>query len=319
MPKVVALLKHFSHFSHFSHFLCFAVNKTLKTFIYFDCDNTMGLPGCDMDDGMALLYLLGQEQIRLAGVTTSFGNSTINQVHKNTERMFRELHLDQIPLKKGGASPEQRQSEASRFLASEIMQKQQRVILLITGAPTNIYAACLENERILDYIDEMVFMGGIIEPLVIGGKVMNELNFASDPEATLYLLNCSVKKTILSAQICLDAFFDEGKMNTVLNNQQIPAFAYMRDPLQLWYNFISQQYGVPGFHVWDIVSAVYITHPELFDTNEVGVSSTVEDLKKGFLKIDAQQNHNVVNIPKKIQDIPRFWQIVFDSWGNVEI
>ena len=158
--------------------------------IYFDCDNTMGLQGCDMDDGMALLYLLGRENIHLEAVTTSFGNSSIEKVHPNTQRMFEELQITHIPLKKGAPSVQQRESEASHFLATEIPRKGERVKLLITGSPTNIYAACLENKDLLNYVDEMIFMGGITEPLIIGGKPMKELNFASDPEATQYLLNC---------------------------------------------------------------------------------------------------------------------------------
>ncbi|MCP4401470.1 MAG: nucleoside hydrolase [bacterium] len=288
--------------------------------IYLDCDNTMGLPGCDMDDGMALLYLLGQKQISLKAVTTSFGNSTIEEVHRNTERMFQDLQLGHIPLKKGAGSPAHRQSEASRFLAAEIFHRREHVTLLVIGSPSNIYAACLDNEKMLSYVDEIVFMGGITEPLSIGGKPMEELNFASDPEATHYLLNCPVKKTIVTAQICLaDAFFDERKMQEVSEHQQVPAFAYMKAPLQLWYDFISRQYGVPGFHVWDIVAAAYITNPKLFDRRDVCVSSSVEDLKTGFLKIDAHAAHNSVNIPQKIQDLDAFWQIVFDSWRNVKI
>ncbi len=233
--------------------------------------------------------------------------------------MFQELHLDHIPLRKGASSPEQRASEASHYLATEIPRRGDKVKLLITGSPTNIYAACLENEEILDYIDEMIFMGGITEPLIIGDKMMDELNFASDPEATHYLLHCPIKKTIMSAQICLNAFFDDEKMKYVLNNRSYPAFAYMKAPLKLWYNFISQQYSVPGFHVWDIVAAIYITTPDLFDTNETCITATVEELKKGFLKPDTSQTPSVVNLPTTIHPIERFWKLVLDSWKNVKI
>ena len=291
----------------------------MKQLIYFDCDNTMGLPGCDMDDGMALLYLLGQEEIQLEALTTSFGNSTIEKVHANTERMFQELHLQHIPLKKGAPSPAQRDSEAAQYLATEILRWGKHVRLLITGSTTHIYAACLENEEMLQFVDEMVFMGGITETLIIGGKVMDELNFSSDPEATHYLLNCPVKKTIMSAQLCLNAFFDQEKMQEILSNQHYPAFAYMKAPLQLWYDFISQQYGVPGFHVWDVVAASYLINPILFDRREVSISSTVEDLKKGLLKIDTTQARKTVNLPTKIQDIEGFWKQVFDAWKNVKI
>jgi len=287
--------------------------------IYFDCDNTMGLPGCDMDDGMALLYLLGRDDVQLEAVTTSFGNSSIDRVHPNTERMFRELGIAHILLKKGAPSIRQRHSEASHFLATEIPKHKNRVKLLITGSPTNIYAACLENADLLSHVDEMIFMGGITEPLIIGGKHMRELNFASDPEAIHYLLNYPIKKTIASAQLCLDAFFDQQKVGELLEHQDVPAFAYLKRPLKLWYDFISAQYGMPGFHVWDIVAAVYITHPDLFDRHEVGISSTVEDLQSGFLRIDSTSMTNFVNIPARIRNLDHFWQIVFDAWKNVRL
>ncbi len=290
-----------------------------QQYVYHDCDNTMGLPGCDMDDGMALLYLLGRDDVQVEAVTTSFGNSTIDKVHTNTQKMLRELHLEHIPLKKGAPSPKRRESEASHYLADEIARRKQPVKLLVTGSTSNIYAACLENEEILKYIEEMVFMGGITEPLVIGGKGMDELNFSVDPEAIHYLINCPVKTTIICAQLCLQAFFDREKMDQALNQQQYPIFAYMKTPLQLWYDFISQQYGVPGFHVWDVVAAVYVTTPTLFDKNKVCISSTVEDLKKGFLKIDTTQSKHEVNLPTKILDIEGFWKLVFDTWKNIRI
>ena len=31
--------------------------------VIFDCDNTLGVKDCDVDDGLALLYLLGCEEV----------------------------------------------------------------------------------------------------------------------------------------------------------------------------------------------------------------------------------------------------------------
>jgi inosine-uridine nucleoside N-ribohydrolase len=291
----------------------------MKQPVYFDCDNTMGLPGCDMDDGMALLYLLGQPQVQIRALTTSFGNSAIEKVHRNTERMFQELHLDDIPLKKGAPSPQQRESEASSYLSADIRTRKEQVKLLVTGSPTNIYAACRENDAIFQYIDEMIFMGGITEPLIIGGRPMNELNFSSDPQAMHYLMRCPVNTTIISAQLCLAAFFDQPKMDEVLHHPHYPVYAYLREPLTLWYDFISAQYQAPGFHVWDIVAAVYLTHPSLFDRREVAVTSTVEDLRTGFLRIDPASDEPLINLPTKIHDLDRFWSLVFSSWQQVTL
>ena len=37
--------------------------------VIYDCDNTMGVAGCDIDDGLTLLFLLGCRDIDLIGVT----------------------------------------------------------------------------------------------------------------------------------------------------------------------------------------------------------------------------------------------------------
>ena len=36
--------------------------------VIFDCDNTLGVKDCDVDDGLALLYLLGCEEVTVHGV-----------------------------------------------------------------------------------------------------------------------------------------------------------------------------------------------------------------------------------------------------------
>ena len=42
--------------------------------IIFDCDNTIGIEGCDVDDGLTLLYLLGCKDVEVLGITNCFGN-----------------------------------------------------------------------------------------------------------------------------------------------------------------------------------------------------------------------------------------------------
>lgn len=41
--------------------------------IIHDCDCTFGINGCDVDDGLALLYLLGDPEAEVLGVTTTMG------------------------------------------------------------------------------------------------------------------------------------------------------------------------------------------------------------------------------------------------------
>lgn len=61
-----------------------------KLRLIMDCDCTMGVPGCDVDDGLALLYVLGCPEAELLGVTCSFGNNTQDTVYRNTKRLLKE-------------------------------------------------------------------------------------------------------------------------------------------------------------------------------------------------------------------------------------
>ena len=51
-----------------------------KLRLIMDCDCTRGVPGCDVDDGLALMYVLGCPEAELLGVTCSFGNNAQDTV-----------------------------------------------------------------------------------------------------------------------------------------------------------------------------------------------------------------------------------------------
>ena len=69
-----------------------------------------------MDDGLALLYLLGMDA-EIVGITATYGNSDLDTVFSNTRLMIEELGLDHIPLLRGGACEGDSDSEAADFLA----------------------------------------------------------------------------------------------------------------------------------------------------------------------------------------------------------
>ena len=70
--------------------------------IVFDCDNTFGIKNCDVDDGLALMYLLGSREAEFLGVTSTYGNSSLDVVQAVNLRMLEELGRRDIPVKRGG-------------------------------------------------------------------------------------------------------------------------------------------------------------------------------------------------------------------------
>lgn len=70
--------------------------------IIFDCDNTFGVKDCDVDDGLALMYLLGNRETQLLGITSTYGNSSLDVVQAVNLRMLEELGRRDIPVKEAG-------------------------------------------------------------------------------------------------------------------------------------------------------------------------------------------------------------------------
>jgi inosine-uridine nucleoside N-ribohydrolase len=279
----------------------------------------MGVKGKDVDDGLTLLYLLGRDDINLLGVTTTFGNSTIDIVYENTARMFEELNIKDIPLYKGGSSRFDRESPASHFLVKSVNRYADEIILLATGSLTNLYGAYKIDNGFFKKVKQIVLMGGITKPLIINGKNLDELNFSCDNEATYKVLSSGANITVMTGHICLQAFVQKQKFYKTLDMKPLYVYKYIRKKTSDWFDFVADEFGIDGFYNWDIVAGVYITHPELFDENMQNVISTEEDLKRGYLKIDNSSEEGYkINIPSKIKDINKFNDIIFRSWENIK-
>ena len=84
--------------------------------VILDCDNTMGVPGCDVDDGLALLYLLGCPEVELLGITCSYGNNTQQTVYDNTLRLLKAWNREDIPVFRGGDNPTERGRKEEKIM-----------------------------------------------------------------------------------------------------------------------------------------------------------------------------------------------------------
>jgi inosine-uridine nucleoside N-ribohydrolase len=287
--------------------------------VIFDCDNTMGIYGKDVDDGLALLYLLGSSQVNLLGVTTTYGNSNIEDVYENTVKMLREdLGIKHIPVLKGAPGKESRNSEAALFLAQSAAKYPGEITILATGSLTNLYAAYELDKNFFNNIKKIVLMGGITEPLIINGKNLDELNFSCDAEATCEILKSGCRVGIMTGHLCLQAYFSENEFNTLKRNHESNAYKYIFEKIEPWHQFIKGEFGIDGFYNWDIVAAVYMTNREVFEENIVRIKSTAKDLERGYIVIDSQEG-SFIDIPQRIVDKEKFNELVFNAWNSVKL
>ena len=171
------------------------------TKVLFDCDNTLGLRDRDVDDALALLYLLGSDGVQVCGVTTSFGNDGQEAVFGCTRQLMEDWGLGDVPLHRGAESMYERESPARRFLCSRLSaetKEKEKPALLATGCLSNLSAVHQADPRALPRAGKIVLMGGIVEPLRLNASTVGELNFAVDPEAAYDILESGLPITVAS-------------------------------------------------------------------------------------------------------------------------
>lgn len=288
--------------------------------LIFDCDNTMGLPGREVDDGLALMYLLGRADVQLLGVTTTFGNASVELVHGVTAKMFAELGLGHIPLCKGAPSPTNRQSEAAEFLVTMVSRYPGEVTVLGLGALTNLFGAFQLDPQFFNKVKSIVLMGGLTKPLVINGIQLNELNFSCDPEAAYHVLRSEGSVTVITGHCCLQALFGKDDLAELNTRNPVPAFRYIRDKTETWRDAVSKKFGIGGFYNWDTVAAFYVTHPNSFLNVYWDISPSVERLRSGLIELgEDPAKGNRLNIPTGIKNTSEFRSALFNAWAAVHV
>lgn len=282
--------------------------------IIFDCDNTMGIKGCDVDDGLALLYLLGNDSASICGITTTYGNSELDLVYDNTCKMLRDLGKEQIKVYKGCPHPSVLQSEAVDFIVEAVNAEPGQISILATGSLTNLRGAYAKDPNFFDKVAGVVLMGGITEKLVINGTVLPELNFSCDPLAAALVLGQGKKVSVITGNNCLAAYFSWEEFTHRLKDCAHPVGRYIYEKCSYWFEEMMEAFGLDGFHNWDVVAAVYLMHPELFENRELLITPRADLLKEGWLLSESgDQYRSVINTPR-IKDVACFKNHVYYTW-----
>jgi Inosine-uridine nucleoside N-ribohydrolase len=284
--------------------------------VIFDCDNTLGVNSCDVDDGLALLYLLGSGKVNLLGITTTYGNSDIETVYGATKKLLSEIGRADIPLLKGCSAAGENQSEAVDFLADTVKRNAGNVSILATGSLTNLMGAFRKDEDFFAKTSEISLMGGLSEPLLINGKGLDELNFSCDPDAAFHVLTKGKNVGIATGNNCLRAYFSRVGYERCLGRSSNAAARYIYSRTAYWYEHSMTEYGLDGFYNWDVMAAVYLLEKDFFEINEVMITPDVDSLNRGFLN---GKGEKIPVVLPQIKDTRRFENHVYQTYLQVKI
>ena len=255
-------------------------NPTMPTPIVLDCD-----PG--HDDAIALLLALASPALELLGVTTTYGNQTVEKTTANALRVLELVGRTDVPVARGAAEPlarplvvaahvhgesgldgptlpppsvEPAASDAVAWLASTIARSDTPVTLVPTGPLTNV-ARYLE-EHGTGGIERIVLMGGAIAEGNMTPAA--EFNIWADPEAAQLVFDAELDVTMIGLDVTHKAVTGEDVQRRLRDAGSIGVFvAELVDYFTVYHR---HTYGWEGAPIHDAVAIAHLLRPGLVET-----------------------------------------------------
>lgn len=268
--------------------------------VIFDTD-----PG--VDDAMALYFAMAHPAIELVGITTTFGNVTVQQAASNALYLS-ALTGRQIPVTQGVAVPrhmaphappdfihgadglgnlvsrvatdKQLDPRSSAQFIVDMARAQPGEISLVAVGPLGNLALALELEPHLpQLLRQVVVMGGtIIEP----GNVspVAEANIWNEPHAADQVFTAGWKLTMVGLDVTHQVRVPLSMVAQIAQHHQHAATDTLLHAVEFYAKFYTGLYAhiaqEPGCFAHDVLAFIYLVQPELF-TLESGVVRVATD------------------------------------------
>jgi inosine-uridine nucleoside N-ribohydrolase len=303
--------------------------------VLLDCD-----PG--HDDAIALLLALGSPEVELLGVTTTFGNQTLEKTTANALRVLELAGRTDVPVVAGADRPLRRElivaahvhgesgldgpvlpppstapasGDAVAFMADCVARSPRPVTFVPTGPLTNV-------ARYLDAhgaqgIERIVLMGGAIAEGNMTPAA--EFNVWADPEAAQTVLHAGLDVTLIGLDVTHLAVTTPALQERLRAVGSIGAF--VADLVDFFALYHQETYGWDGAPIHDAVAMAHVVRPGLVETRWRNVEVELEsELCRGRTVVDvwsrtdrAPNAHVGVDL-----DSGAFFELLVDRIGRLD-
>jgi len=234
--------------------------------VVVDTDPCLLTFGLDVDDDLALLFLLASPEVEVIGVTTTYGNSLGSLTYRDAKGLLRRAGRSDIPVKRGAGffARDTRETEASRFLVETVRRQPGEVTLLTLGPLTNLAAAVHAWPELPRHLRDLVMMGGRSR------SGLSEFNFRKDPRSAAAALALQVPKVEIPFDLIFPVVITERDLDALATSRVLaPLLPRLHRFARLQDRFRRRRHRFPeqlpgGFHPWDGVAAAWLVAPDLF-------------------------------------------------------
>lgn len=262
-----------------------------------------------IDDAVALHFACECKDIDIVGITTVFGNNTIEVTTRNALYLKDQFKLD-CPVAKGSADPlviganppsvvahgndglgdafditprsTPDSRHAAQFIIDTVRENPHQITLVAVGPLTNLALACRLAPDIVGLVKNVVIMGGTtLRNAHFGNKSpVAEANIHRDPHAAQVVFNCGFPLTMVGLDVTHEVLLDNARLNKLAEHEQ-PYTRLMHKIIQHYVRYAAERYGLDGMRPHDLQAFIYAIRPDLYEVVSGNVQVVTEGIAEG--------------------------------------
>jgi inosine-uridine nucleoside N-ribohydrolase len=250
----------------FLFLLVAVVGRSAATTVWIDTDIAIGSPFRDVDDAFALLLAIRSPNLKIAGVSTTYGNASLRVTTAAARNLLSKLEprLKVYPGA-GGGNVFGKETEASLALAARLREKRSLTYVAL-GPLTNLATFQTIHPDLARRISRVIFLGGTTPGTVLrfGSRHavrVHDANVVKDPAAVAQVLASGIPVTLVPVKTAGDLTVAGADLDAMRSTRP-GNFIQAKSRFWLW--FWTKFVGTEGAPIFDAAAILAVTQPEEF-------------------------------------------------------
>ncbi len=242
--------------------------------VWIDTDPAIGVPGADVDDGLALIQAFHSPELRLRGVSAVFGNAPLAQSYPLACEVVERFGPDGLAVASGAAAAEDlgRENDAVRAMARAL--EAAPLTLLAIGPLTNVGSLLLLHPELAERLRSVVMVaarrpGQRFVSVESQPTPFPDFNFECDPAALRVVLESDVGLVFAPWEVSSHVWITGEDLDRLATASE--SGAYIAEQSRGWLELWTDEMGATGFNPFDSLAVAWLTHPALIEHFEAPV------------------------------------------------
>lgn len=238
--------------------------------VWIDTDVSIGSPIREVDDAYALILAFHSPEIRIAGLSTTYGNAPLGATTRIAQDLVRRfgnsagLTIDHVFA--GAVSPSERGRRTAATEALAAAAARQKLTYIALGPLTNLATFLQLHPRLSHRIERVIFVGGHVsrDDLSLGPSRsfrIHDANVFKDSTAMATVLRSKIPLTLVPITTAARLTVDRADLRELERSGEAGDYLSRRSRIWLWFwtSFVKTK----GGPIFDVVAIIPATKPRL--------------------------------------------------------